>query len=111
MGNGNQVGWCTLRFMGKRVNKYGGGVGGHELPVSSDFKESFTGVRIKHRYGANSIKLCDKAYDELGAVLRPEITISRPNLFSVYRPRNDDANSECQWRPMRRGLADLYRRA
>ena len=101
----------VLRFLGKRVSQYGGGRGSYEVPVCSDFKERFTGVRIKHRYGPNSIKLYDKAYDELGAVLRSEVTISRPNLFRVYRPRNDDPNSECQWRPMRRGLADLYRRA
>jgi hypothetical protein len=59
----------------------------------------------------NSIKLHDKAYDEKRAVLRSEITINRPNLFRVYRPRNDDPNSGCQWRPMRRGLAGLFRRA
>jgi hypothetical protein len=101
----------VLRFMGKRVSQWGGPVGGYEVPVSSDLKVRSSGVRIKHRYGANSIKLYDKAYDEKGAVLRPEITINRPELFRVYRPRNDAPNSPCQWRPMRRGLADLYRRA
>jgi hypothetical protein len=97
--------------MGKRVSRQGAPLGGFEVPITSDLKVRPNGVRIKHRYGPNSIKLYDKAYDELGAVLRPEITISRTELFRVYRPRNDDPNSDWQWRPMRRGLADLHRRA
>jgi hypothetical protein len=101
----------VLRFMGKRVSRQGAPLGGFEVPITSDLKVRPNGVRIKHRYGPNSIKLYDKAYDELGAVLRPEITISRTELFRVYRPRNDDPNSDWQWRPMRRGLADLHRRA
>lgn len=101
----------VLRFMGKRVTKQGTAVGGHEVPVSSDLKVRPNGVRIKHRLGANSIKLYDKAYDELGAVLRPEITITDTLLFRVYRPKNNEPEGEPQWRPMRRGLADLHRRA
>lgn len=101
----------VLRFMGKRVTRQGTAVGGHEVPVSSDLKVRPNGVRIKHRLGANSIKLYDKAYDELGAVLRPEITITNTALFRVYRPKNNEPDSPPQWRPMRRGLADLHRRA
>ena len=101
----------VLRFMGKRVSRQGTPFGNFELPISSDLKVRPNGVRLKHRLGANSIKLYDKAYDELGAVLRPEITISDARLFRVFRPRNDDPACELQWRPMRRGLADLERRA
>lgn len=101
----------VLRFMGKRLTRHGTAVGGHEVPVSSDLKVRPNGVRIKHRLGANSIKLYDKAYDELGAVLRPEITISNTLLFRVYRPKNDQPDGDPQWRTMRRGLADLHRRA
>lgn len=101
----------VLRFMGKKVTRQGGPRGGYELPVTSDLKVRPNGVRIKHRLGPNSIKLYDKAYDERGAVLRPEITITRTELFRVYRPKNGEPDSPPQWRPMRRGLADLHRRA
>jgi len=101
----------VLRFMGKRVSKQGTAVGGHEVPVSSDLKVRPNGVRIKHRLGANSIKLYDKAYGELGAVLRPEITITDTLLFRVFRPNNDEPDGDPQWRTMRRGWADLHRRA
>ena len=101
----------VLRFMGKRVTRQGTAVGGHEVPVSSDLKVRPNGVRIKHRLGANSIKLYDKAYDELGAVLRPEITITDTLLFRVFRPKNGEPDSPPQWRAMRRWLADLQRRA
>lgn len=101
----------VLRFMGKTVTRQGTARGRHELPVSSDLKVRPNGVRIKHRLGANSIKLYDKAYDELGAVLRPEITISDTHQFRVFRPRHGEPDSVPQWRPMARGLADLHRRA
>jgi hypothetical protein len=101
----------VLRFMGKRVSRNGTAAGRYELPVSSDLKIRPNGVRIKHRLGLNSIKLYDKAYDELGAVLRPEVTISDPALFRVFRPKNGGPDSDLQWRTLRRGIADLHRRA
>lgn len=101
----------VLRFMGKKPTRQGTPRGAHELPVTSDLKVRPNGVRIKHRLGPNSIKLYDKAYDELGAVLRPEITITQTQLFRVFRSKNDEPDGTPQWRPMRRGLADLHRRA
>jgi hypothetical protein len=101
----------VLRFMGKKVSRQGTPRGGHELPITSDLKVRPNGVRIKHRLGPNSIKLYDKAYDELGAVLRPEVTIIQPKYFRVYSPKNSEPDSPPQWRPMRRGLMDLHCRA
>jgi len=101
----------VLRFMGKKATRQGTPRGGHELSVTSDLKVRPHGVRIKHRLGPNSIKLYDKAYDERGAVLRPEITISQTQMFRVYRPKNGEPDSPPEWRPRRRGLADLHRRA
>lgn len=101
----------VLRFMGKRVTRKGTTTGRYEVAVSSDLKVRPNGVRIKHRLGPNSIKLYDKAYDELGGVLRSEITISNPHLFRVYRPKYGEPDSAPQWRMMCRGLADLHRRA
>src|SRR5260370_11549032 len=69
------------------------------------------GVRIKHRLGKNSIKLYDKAYSELGAVLRPEITLNAPGQFRVFRHKTGQDQGPMQWRPLRAGIADLHRRA
>jgi hypothetical protein len=101
----------VLRFMGKRVSRHGTALGGHEIPISSDLKVRPNGVRIKHRLGPNSIKLYDKAYDDLGAVLRPEITINKARLFRVFRRAHDDENAPLKWHNMRSGIADLHRRA
>jgi hypothetical protein len=101
----------VLRFMSKQVT-LPGTVKGHVLqPVSSDYKVRPVGVRGKHRFGANSLQIYEKAYDELGAVLRPEVTVIDTHRFRVFRPKNDEPQSEPKWRPMARDLADLRRRA
>ena len=99
----------VLRFMGKRVSRQGTAYGRHELPICSDLKVRSNGARIKHRLGPNSIKLYDKAYDELAAVLRLEATISEPQYFHVYRCTT--ADSPVTWRRMRKDVADLPHRA
>lgn len=100
----------VLRFMGKKVTRQGNAAAGLKLPLSSDLKIRTQGARIKHRLGSNSIKLYDKAYDELGAVLRTEITISQPKYFRVYRC-TDDPNSTLGWRQLRQSTADMHHRA
>jgi hypothetical protein len=100
----------VLRFMGKKVSRHGTACGGFELPITTDLKVRTQGVRIKHRLGPNSIKLYDKAYDELGAVLRPEVTITVPKYFRVFR-RTADPKSKPDWRPMRHSTADMDQRA
>ncbi|HEX8812537.1 MAG TPA: hypothetical protein VF742_11145 [Terracidiphilus sp.] len=99
-----------LRFMGKKVTRQGNAAAGLKLPLSSDLKLRSNGARIKHRLGPNSIKLYDKAYDELGAVLRTELTISTARYFQVYR-RTDHPQSALAWRPMRQSTADMHHRA
>lgn len=100
----------VLRFMGKKVGREGKVAGGLRLPISSDLKVRCHGARIKHRLGPNSLKLYDKAYDELGAVLRAELTISQPKYFQVYR-RTDDPKSTLAKRPLRQSTADMHHRA
>ncbi len=100
----------VLRFMGKKVTRQGNAAAGLKLPLSSDLKVRSNGARVKHRLGPNSLKLYDKAYDELGAVLRAEMTITEPKYFQVYR-RTDDADSALAWRPMRQSIADMHHRA
>jgi len=62
------------------------------------------GVRIRHWIDANSIKMYDKA----GRLLRVEMTLNRPDRFKVRR-RNQAGR--LAWRPLRRGIADMRRRA
>ena len=50
-------------------------------------------------------------YDKQGSVLRVETTLLNPRDFKVYRPKQDDPDGACDWRAMRKGVADLHRRA
>lgn len=100
----------VLRFMGKKVTRQGNAAAGLKLPLNSDLKVRSNGARVKHRLGPNLLKLYDKAYDQLGAVLRAEMTITEPRYFRVYR-RTDDPNSALAWRPMRQSTADMHHRA
>lgn len=91
----------VIRFLGKRVFPAFKG------QVMSDFKERPEGVRLKHYVGFNSVKLYDKA----GSVLRTETTINNPYDLKVYRPKENDPKGDLAWRPLRKGIADIYRRA
>jgi hypothetical protein len=65
------------------------------------------GVRIKHRINGNSIK----AYNKQGSILRVETTINEPHGFKVFRPTEGRDDKKPGWLPMRKGIADLKRRA
>ena len=99
----------VLRFMGKQVSRQGGPLG-QALPLTCDLKVRPNGARLKHRLGPNSLKLYDKAYDQSGAILRPEVTITVPKYFKVFR-KTEDPDSAPAWRPMRQAIADIHRRA
>ncbi len=101
----------VLRFLGRRLPLSG------EVPrrftgeVVSDVKHREEGVRIKHSVNGNSVKLYDKAFTVVGSVLRAEATIHNGADFRVYRPKEGDPDGPRTWRVMRRGIADLHRRA
>ncbi len=101
----------VMRFLGRHVPLNG------ELPkrftgqVVSDLRQREEGVRIKHRLNNNSVKLYDKAFTILGSLLRAEATINTVEEFRVYRPKEGDPHGDLAWRPLRRGIADLHRRA
>lgn len=90
----------VMRFLGRKLTRSFGG------EVTSDFKDRFEGVRIKHAVNWNSIKL----YDKQGSVLRVETTINDPCDFRVYRPVEGSPEGRLDWRPMRKGVADVRRR-
>jgi hypothetical protein len=92
----------VLRFLGRRALH-----GNFTGEVTSDFKDRTEGVRIKHRVKDNSIK----AYDKGGSVLRVETTMNNPSDFKVLRKKHGDSKGKPRWRPLRRGVADVRRRA
>jgi len=98
----------VLRFLGRYVPLHTGKVFQRFTgEIISDSKERPEGVRVKHSVDNNSIKFYDKA----GSVLRVETTIVRPEHFKTYRRPEGRPKEEKRWRPLRRGLADLPRRA
>lgn len=75
--------------------------------VVSDYRRRFEGLRLKHWMKNNSVK----AYNKAGRLLRIETTINNARDFKVYRRANDDPAEPMKWQHMRKGVADLHRRA
>jgi len=94
----------VMRFLGMRVNKDGRVPERFAREVISDLKLREEGMRVKHRVGNNSVKL----YNKQGSVLRTETTIHDPRGLKVYRG-TEEAPEDKRWRPVRKGVADLYR--
>lgn len=96
----------VLRFLGQKVAV-------HPNPnfkgeVSSNFRARPEGVRIKHWLKRNSIKM----YDKQGTVLRVETTINDARDLREYRRAESDPESgKKYWRPLRKGVCALRRRA
>lgn len=92
----------VMRFLASR-EKIDGRFQGQ---IVSDVKSRAEGMRLKHRIDRNSIK----AYDKYG-LLRIEPTIIQTRLFKVYRRLEGQPGSPLAWRRMRKGVADIHRRA
>jgi hypothetical protein len=101
----------VLRFLGRQVPASGKVPGTIRAEVTSDVQRRAEGVRIKHRVNANSVKAYDKAYTGERAVLRAETTLNNVSDLKVYRPKEGGPEEEKEWRRLRRGVADLQRRA
>src|SRR5512137_1716747 len=91
----------VMRFLGRKAN------GNFTGEITTSFKDRAEGVRVKHWVRGNSIKMYDKA----GSVLRIETTVGRTNDFKVLRPAHDLPTGKLEWKPLRKGVADLHRRA
>jgi hypothetical protein len=91
----------VMRFLGRKVH------GNFEGDITSDFKDRHEGVRIKHCVKKNSVK----AYNKAGNLLRVETTMNDPDDFKVFRTKEGDPHGKAAWRTLRRGVADIYRRA
>jgi hypothetical protein len=91
----------VMRFLGRKAH------GNFTGELVTSFKDRPEGVRVKHWVRGNSVKMYDKA----GSVLRVETTIASTDDFKVLRPSNDRPNGRLQWKRLRKGVADLHRRA
>jgi hypothetical protein len=97
----------VMRFLGRKIPP------SNTLPprlgaeVVSDMKRRPEGMRIKHRLGQNSVKM----YDKQASVLRVETTINDPADFKSFRTPEGKPDAAPAWHGMRKGIADLHRRA
>ena len=97
----------VMRFLGRHIPPEGRVPPALKAEVVSDIKTRPEGVRIKHRLGGNSIKM----YDKQGSVLRVETTINDAAGFKSFRAPEGKPDADKSWYAMRKGIADLHRRA
>ena len=102
----------TMRFLQQKLTRRGTIAGQVKKDVVNDVKARAEGTRVKHRLGANSVKMYDKpgASGQKNTILRIETTIHNAESLKVYRPKEGKPEGPLQWRSLRRGVADLYRR-
>jgi hypothetical protein len=93
----------VLRFLGRspKIRLY------RASDIIVSLKTRPEGICIKHRLNRNSIKMYDKQW----TVLRIETTINDPRDMKVLRPREGHPLETKSWQRLRKGVADLHRRA
>lgn len=101
----------VMRFLARRVNVSGQIPANFRGELTMDFKHRVTGDRVKYRMDGNSLKGYGKASTPLGDLFRVETTTQNVECFKVYRPAEGEFENHLQWQRMRRGVADLHRRA
>lgn len=97
----------VLRFLGRVVPAHGKVHRLFKGEVETSLTHRPEGVRLKHYAAGNSIKI----YDKHGQVLRVETTLNHPEAFRVYRTPEGQPHRLKKWRPLRKAVADLPRRA
>ena len=99
----------VLRFFGKRVRADGQPRADFRGAIQSDVRLFEEGIRLKHWLNGNSEKMYNKPYT---TALRLEATTIHPEEFKAFRiPENAPPDAKMEWLPVRKGVADLYRRA
>jgi hypothetical protein len=101
----------VLRFLGQKLTRTGEIHGNFQGEVLTDLRARPEGMRIKHWLNRNSVKMYDKAYTSQGAVLRLEVTVNDVSDLKAYRTKEGEERGARDWRPLRKGIADLHRRA
>ena len=100
-----------LQFLGHRINVSGQIPANYTGELTSDFKSRASGDRVKYRIDGNSLKGYGKASTPVGDLYRVETLTQHVEVFQSYRPKEGGADDDLQWRQMRRGVADMHRRA
>lgn len=99
---------AVLRYLGRRdVQSSGLGRGVAPDQILSDYRRRQAGVRLKHWINRNSVKV----YNKGGNLLRLETTINNTRDFKVYRTPENRPQAAPSWQRLRKGVADLHRRA
>lgn len=93
----------VLRFLGKRpcVEQF------RKAEILSHLGVRCEGVRVKHALDRNSVKM----YDKQQSVLRVETTINNTRQMKVFRASENNPDGPQSWQKLRKGVADLARRA
>jgi hypothetical protein len=93
----------VLRFLGKRpcVQQF------RKAEILSHLGNRAEGVRVKHAIDRNSVKM----YDKHQSVLRVETTINNTRQMKVFRASENDPEGPPRWQKLRKGVADMERRA
>jgi hypothetical protein len=97
----------VLRFMGYRVTKSGRPHLDFAGDVVTTIKELVEGTCVKHRVLQNLLKM----YDKFGQILRLENLLINVRDFKVYRRREGDRSGPMEYLRLRKGVADMQRRA
>jgi hypothetical protein len=93
----------VLRFLGKRpcVEQF------RKAEILSHLGVRCEGVRVKHALDRNSVKM----YDKQQSVLRVETTINNTRQMKAFRASENNPDGPQSWQKLRKGVADLARRA
>lgn len=94
-----------LRFMNYRVRADGRPLALGE--VKTTIKELAEGICVRHHVLRNLLKM----YDKEGRLLRVESSLLDLGHFKVFRPKEGDEEGSLSYRRLRKGVADLHRRA
>jgi hypothetical protein len=101
----------VLQFLGHRITVDGQIPLNYHGELTSDFKRRASGDRVKYRIDGNSLKGYGKASTPVGDLFRVETLTQNVEVFKTFRPKEGGPEDDLQWRQMRRGVADLHRRA
>jgi hypothetical protein len=97
----------VMRFLGRKLTVKGHINGHFRGEVVSDVARRADHLRLKHRINKNWLKM----YDKHQQVLRVETTLNDVKDMKVFRRTEADPKSPRQWRSLRKGVADIKRRA
>jgi hypothetical protein len=97
----------VLRFLGYRTTKSGEPRRDLAGEVVTTIKELVEGTCVKHRVLQNGLKMSDK----FGQVLRLENLLINVRDFKVFRMREGSTDGPMEYLRLRKGVADLHRRA